>query len=70
MVFMPPLLEKQNKKLVITNLILFSSGFLIEPLGLLSSGKYGSSYHPVWSVVKGVDSSLDLKFYEVQNLHK
>ena len=61
MVFMPPLLEKQNKTVQITNLILFSSVLPIGPLGL-SSGKFWRSCPWVWSVVRGEDSPSDLKF--------
>ena len=77
MVFMPPLLEKQNKTVQITNLILFSSVLPIGPLGL-SSGKFWRSCPWFRSVVRGEDSPSDLKFeiyyykkyFKVQNLHK
>ena len=54
--------KTKQKQLIITNLILFSSVFSTEPLGLLSSGKFWRSSPPVWSVVRGVDSPSDLKF--------
>ena len=51
MAFVPPLLVK---KILITNLILFSSIFPIEPLGRGGGGG--------GSVVRSVDSSSELKF--------